>query len=185
MNARAVILAAGRSSRMGSGQKLLMPYRGRLMIEYALDAAKEWSPLVIAGEEVAKALVAHAAQFRLNRSPERGMSYSLKIADEAVEQEAALIVLLGDKPLVTADLIRMLLDQLHDEADVVYPVRESQPGHPVIFAPRARNRIAALADGDTLRALRDDPELTRVEVAVEDPGPFVDIDTPGDLANGE
>jgi CTP:molybdopterin cytidylyltransferase MocA len=51
-----------------------------------------------------------------------------------------------------------------------------------VFGPRARARIAGLPDGDTLRALRDDPGLRRVEVPETEDRAFADVDTPEDFA---
>ncbi len=85
---------------------------------------------------------------------------------------------MGDKPFVTPALIQHMNDSLRD-ADVAYPLHDAsgEPGHPVIFSPLARRRIAALRDGDTLRALRDDPSLARHAVPTSDRGAFFDVDT--------
>lgn len=182
MNARAVILAAGTSSRMGA-QKLLMPYRGRTMIEYVIDAARAWHPLVVAGEEVARLLGGRSdIDLIVNEEPQRGMAHSLRLADAELAHDRALIVLLGDKPQVTELLIRRIYDALGD-ADVCYPVHEKsgEPGHPVIFSSAARKKIQELADGDTLRELRDDSSLERVTVPTDEPGAFFDVDTPETL----
>lgn len=177
MEFRAVILAAGESTRMGA-QKLLMNYRGRPMIEYAIEAAQRWKPVVVAGAQVAEHVRALNAGVLLNESPQRGMAHSLALANAHIPSGAALIVLLGDKPLVTPQLITLIADALAD-AGVAFPVhpRTREPGHPVIFSPRARTKISLLPDGDALRALRDDPALVRREVATEDRGAYFDIDT--------
>lgn len=179
MNLRAVILAAGASARMGA-QKLLMPFRGRPMIEYAIHAAQPWNPMVVAGSEVAHALGSrNDIDLIVNESPERGMAHSLRMANAALPPEAALIVLLGDKPLANASLIAKVCEALGDN-DVAFPVhaQSGEPGHPVVFSSRARTKIETLGDGDTLRLLRDDPSLRRATIASEDPGAFFDVDTP-------
>ena len=118
----------------------------------------------------------------VNPEPERGMSRSLALADAAVtDREAALAVLLADTPFVDAALLALVAAALGD-ADVAYPVRESQPGHPVVFGARPRAVLAGWPEGDSLRALRDDPRWRRVEVPVQDDGPFLDVATPADLA---
>lgn len=182
MEFRAVILAAGESRRMGA-QKLLMPYRGRPMIEHALEAARRWKPVIVAGAQVAGHVRAMNADVVLNESPQRGMTHSLALANAQIPENAALIVLLGDKPLVTPQLIEQIAGALGD-ADVVFPVhpRTREPGHPVIFSPRARERIPLLPDADALRTLRDDPALVRREIATEDRGAYFDIDTADTIA---
>lgn len=180
MKFRAVVLAAGESKRMGA-QKLLMPYRGRTMIEHALAAAASWEPIVVAGAQIAAHLRDRPdLEIVRNADPQRGMTHSLSLANTAADADAALIVLLGDKPLVTPQLISRICEGLGD-ADVAFPVhpKTHEPGHPVVFAPRARTMIAALPDGDSLRSLRDDPALRRREIETEDRGAYVDIDTAG------
>lgn len=160
-------------------QKLLMPFRGRPLVEYAVDAVRDWDPLVVASPDVAEYLRDCAAHIAVNAEPQRGMTHSLALADAALPPQAALIVVLGDKPLLTAELVARLC-ALSGDADVVYPVhpQSGEPGHPVVFSPRARTKIAALPDGDSLRLLRDDPALRRKTVPCEDAGAFFDVDTP-------
>ncbi|MFZ1018645.1 MAG: nucleotidyltransferase family protein [Candidatus Cybelea sp.] len=182
--ARAVILAAGLSTRMGA-QKLLMHFRGRPLIEYAIAAARRWRPVLVAGHEVADALRDRDdITLVVNAQPQRGMAHSLALGDEAISPGDALVVLLGDKPLVSERLIAELCAAL-GSADVAYPVhaRNGAPGHPVVFAASARRRIASLPDGDTLAVLRDDPSLVRVAVPSEDEGGFFDVDISGELAH--
>lgn len=177
---RAVILAAGLSTRMGA-QKLLLQFRGRRMIEYAIDAAREYSPLVVASPEVAAALQSYGCDVIVNDDPARGMAHSLKLANAAIESGSSLIVMLADKPFITAGVIRRIGDAA-ESADVTYPVSASgEPGHPVFFSPAARARIPALPDGDSIRYLRDDPSLARRTVRVDETGPFFDVDTIDDV----
>lgn len=182
MEFQAVILAAGESNRFGA-QKLMMPFRGRTMIEYAIEAALPWTPAIVAGIEVA-AHLGNRPNLRVivNMEQQRGMTHSLALANAAIPQERALIVLLGDKPLVGTRLIAQVSDAL-EGADVVYPrhPQTGEPGHPVIFSPRARTRIASLPDGDSLRELRDDPELVHREIAITDLGAYFDVDTASSL----
>ncbi len=114
----------------------------------------------------------------VNDEPERGMAHSLRLADQAISSDRAIAVLLGDKPLVTAELVRTLIAV--DDADVVFPERNGVPGHPVVFSPKARALIAGLPDGDTLQRLRDDPSVTRHAVPVADDGAYADVDTEED-----
>ncbi len=177
MQIYAVILAAGASRRAGT-QKLLAGFRGRRMIDYAIEAAAEWHPLVVAGPSVAEALGEKKGVTVLrNAQPERGMSYSLKLADAQLPKDAWLMLLLGDKPLVTAPMIRTLCGSLAG-ADVIYPVHPQTgvSGHPVFFSPAARAKIAALDDGDTIQRIRDDGDLRRRAVATMEEGAFFDVD---------
>ena len=118
----------------------------------------------------------------VNDAPERGMARSLRLANAAVPAGHALAVVLADMPFVDADLIATVI-AARGESDVAYPVRDGVPGHPVVFGPRAREAIARLPDGDTIRTLRADPQLRRVEIPIADDRPFIDVDTVADLAS--
>ncbi|MHB1550154.1 MAG: nucleotidyltransferase family protein [Vulcanimicrobiaceae bacterium] len=177
MSVRAVILAAGQSRRMGT-QKLLLPFRGKLMVEHTIEAAREWNPLVVAGPDVARALTGNShAAVCVNDAPSLGMSHSLALADAALDPESSIVLLLADKPLASAALIRAVCERA-GEADVVYPIRADEPGHPVFLSVAARRKIASLPRGDTLQLLRDDPSLLRLQLEMDDLGAYLDIDTP-------
>ena len=173
---RAIILAAGSSSRVGR-QKLLMPFRGRPLIEYSIKAAARWQPVVVCSREVAHYLAGRAdvAVIR-NDEPELGMSHSLTLANRAIEEDVAIAVLLADEPLVSEDLIETIR-RASRSADVTYPQRGGQPGHPVVLSSRARRFIDRLPPGDTVRLLRAHLALTVRAVDTADEGAFFDIDT--------
>jgi CTP:molybdopterin cytidylyltransferase MocA len=176
MNDRAVILAAGTSSRIGQ-QKLLMDFRGRPLIEYALEAAQRWQPVVVCGPEIAEHLARRPdLELVRNDAPELGMSHSLALANRFLASDVPMLVLLGDKPLLTEALIETICREA-DEADVVYPARGEEPGHPVLLSPRARRFIEYLPAGDTLRLLRANPNLIARAVDTSDPGAYFDVDT--------
>lgn len=174
--ARAVILAAGESKRMQGAQKLLMPFRGKPMIEYALEAAAAWDPVVVASPEVAEYLgERHGIAVIVNDKPQLGMSHSLKLANEHVPPHPALLILLADKPLVSRALIETVA-AASAGVDIAYPQRGNEPGHPVFFSANARARVAALPDGDSISLLRDSQDLLPRPLPIDDPNAYFDID---------
>ncbi len=173
---RAVILAAGTSSRAGT-QKLLLPLGNRPLIEYPIAAAQRWKPIVVCAPEVAAYLRGRSdVCLVLNDEPERGMSHSLRLGNRAVGDADTILVLLGDKPLVCSGLIETIC-LFERDVDVVYPERAGEPGHPVRLSPRARSGIERLPCGDTLRLLRDRGELRSRGMPCDDEGAFFDVDT--------
>jgi CTP:molybdopterin cytidylyltransferase MocA len=158
-------------------QKLMMPFRGRPLIDYSIEAAARWKPVVVGGREVALYLAGRTGIALIrNDEPELGMSHSLSLANRAVEDDGAICVLLADKPLITEQLIETVLDASRD-ADVTYPQRDEQPGHPVVLSARARRYIDDLPAGDTVRFLRDHEGLIARAVEIADEGAFFDVDT--------
>ena len=177
----AVVLAAGRSSRMGA-QKLLMDVRGVPMIDRVLDVTRDYDTIVVSSPEVAPHIHSRPRiQIILNPKPDLGMAHSFEIANGAAPPENALLVFLGDKPLVTEALAKTIAENaITAGADVCFPERDGVGGHPVFFSPRARSRVETLS-GDSLQSLRDDPELVRVPVPVEDNSAYDDVNDPAQL----
>ncbi len=121
-------------------------------------------------------------QVVVNDAPHRGMTHSLRLALEAIPPDRAVGVILADMPLLDDALLDALEHAAESSgADIVYPQRaDGTPGHPVLFSPRARALAARLADGDTLRLIRDDASLTRCVVPYELPAAFCDLDHPAE-----
>lgn len=176
----AVVLAAGTSSRMGA-QKLLLPVRGVPMVDRVLAACAGMETLVVASPVVAKHIGASRATVLINSNPNLGMAHSLALAHAHIAQDRAIAVFLADKPLMTAALARRVIDAGQTAcADVCFPERDGVGGHPVYFSARARERIAGLS-GDSLRLLRDAPDLRRIVIPITDEGAYFDVDDPGAL----
>ncbi len=154
-----------------------MVFRGKPLVDHAISAAARWDPVVVAGAQVAAYLHGRPGLTVVrNDDPELGMMHSLALGSRAIPHGETIAVLLGDKPLAGAALIETL-EEAAAGADFVYPVRGCEPGHPVVLSPRARARIDALPHGDTLRRLRDDPELCARAVETTEEGAFFDVDT--------
>jgi CTP:molybdopterin cytidylyltransferase MocA len=162
--------------------KVLLHVGEQRLVQRALAATGDFPCVLVTSDAVAAQVGTRPGlSVVINDAPERGMTHSLALADEAIaDRSAAIAVLLADTPLVDAALVRHVVDARGD-ADVAYPVRDGVPGHPVVFGPRVRPAIAGHPDGDTLRTLRSDARWTRVEVVHEDDRPFADVDTPEDL----
>ncbi|HEY0233707.1 MAG TPA: molybdopterin-binding/glycosyltransferase family 2 protein [Afipia sp.] len=186
-----VILAAGRSTRMGGPNKLLAKFGGetivRIVARQAL-ASKASRVIVVTGHQAAE--IEHALQ-GLNvtcvHNPifAQGLASSLKAGIGAVPSDAgAAIVTLGDMPLIDMALIDRLIDAHARESGgrIVVPVNEGRRGNPVLWSRHFFNELMAL-DGDVgarhVIALHQDAVI---EVPVEGAAAFIDIDTPEALA---
>jgi len=175
-----VILAAGSARRMGQ-QKLLMPIDGRTMIERVIAAARAWPIVIVAGDDVALALGPTPFCIARNASPGRGMSHSLKLGNALVPDAEPIAVLLADLPDIGSASISRVIDAYDDSVDIVVPRYGEAFAHPVIFGPRARQKITALDDGDTIARIRDDASLRRRMVETDQTA-LADIDTPAEYS---
>jgi molybdenum cofactor cytidylyltransferase len=172
-----VVLAAGRGERMG-GDKLSRPFRAGTILDAVLEACGDL-PAVVVTSPALQSTIPSTFQVVVNDEPERGMAHSLRLANRIVPAEHPIAILLGDKPLLRADLVSQMIEEL-GENDVVYPVRNGSPGHPVVFSPMARALVIALPDGDTIHLVRDNEILVRRPIEISDEGAYRDVDTEED-----
>ena len=185
----AVVLAAGRSVRMGRPKLLLPLADGRSMLAHVVRLLKAGGAgpvlVVMTPEEgvaaEAKRIGAWAVQ--LEASPPGEMIGSLQRGLEALEDtpaEAALI-LPGDMPFVQPATVRSILDLwLLERPRVLVPSFQNRRGHPVCLARETWANIQALQPPNTLRDfLRRHGDMIRYLV-VEDAGVLEDVDAPED-----
>ncbi|MEQ9350526.1 MAG: NTP transferase domain-containing protein, partial [Alphaproteobacteria bacterium] len=187
----AIVLAAGRSSRMGDTNKLLAASGGRPLVSHAVQAATEAGcdpVIVVTGHqaEAVEAAVAHSpARIVTNPDYASGLASSLRAGLAALPDSAdGVVVLLGDMPRVRAGHVARLLAAFDPAEDrsICVPTRNGEWGNPVLFARAYFSQIMAL-DGDrgARAVLRRYPDHV-VEVAMDDDAVRLDVDTPDDLA---
>ena len=176
------MLAAGRAERFGA-QKLLHPLRGGdTLLERAIRASGEYPAIVVTSSALRERVEALGARAIVNDEPERGMAHSLRLANEAIDPAHTIAVLPADLLLIEPADVHAVVEASMGR-DVTYPVRaDATPGHPVVFSARARTFIAQLADNTPIARVRDRDDLVRLMLVTDDAWPYLDVDTPGDLA---
>jgi molybdenum cofactor cytidylyltransferase len=186
----AVILAAGFSSRMGRHKALLgLPGGGWFLSHLARTFLAAGCSQVIAVvgpaamESVAAAAASDSLDVRiiLNPDPARGQLSSLQAALSALEADRPRGVLACpvDQPLVTERTVRLVLDGWRrSRAPIVRPSRAGRHGHPVLFDARVLPELAAANASGGARSVVHAHDTLDVEI--DDPGAFEDIDTPED-----
>jgi molybdenum cofactor cytidylyltransferase len=183
----AIILAAGRSTRMGGPNKLLAELGGkplvRIVTEQAL-ASKAQGVIVVTGhqaEQVEKALQGLNVKFVRNADFAEGLASSVKAGVAAVPADAdGAVICLGDMPLIDANLIDRLIGTFAPDGGnlIAVPVNDGRRGNPVLWSRRFFNELMTL-DGDIgARHLIAKHGEAVAEVPVEGHGAFLDIDTP-------
>ncbi|MCW5677826.1 MAG: molybdopterin-binding/glycosyltransferase family 2 protein [Xanthobacteraceae bacterium] len=186
-NIAAIVLAAGKSSRMEGRNKLLEDFRGKPLVRCAVENAlgSKASPVIVVTgkdvEAVKAALEGLDVRFVHNPDFAEGLSSSLKVGIRAVpETSAGAIICLGDMPNVSSALIDRLIWNFAPErgAMIVAPSRSGQRGNPVLWARRFFPELLKLEGDMGARKLAGFYDEGLREVAVEDDGAFTDIDTP-------
>ena len=182
-----LVLAAGRSTRMGGPNKLLEEINGkplvRIVAEQAL-ASRASPVIVVTGhqrERVERALAGLPVTVVHNPDFADGLSTSLRAGIKAVPPDAdGAIVTLGDMPQVSAKLIDRLIAAFDPErgALVVIPTIDGKRGNPVLWARRFFPDLLAVEGDIGARHLIAGYAEAVAEVAIEDAAALTDIDTP-------
>jgi len=183
----AVVLAAGRSTRMGGPNKLLAEIGGKPLVRIAVEqalASRAKPVVVVTGHERTRAeAVLTGLDVRLVHNPDyaEGLSTSLKVGLAALPANVdGAIVCLGDMPQVRTALIDRLVAAFDPErgALVVVPVIGGKRGNPVVWSRRFFADLMAL-DGDVgARHLIGANAEVVAEIGLDDMAALVDVDTP-------
>jgi molybdenum cofactor cytidylyltransferase len=183
----AIILAAGRSTRMGGPNKLLAELGGKPLVRTVTEqalASKAKGVIVVTGHQaelVEKALA--GLDVKLVRNPDfaEGLASSVKAGIAAVPDDAdGAVICLGDMPMISAPLIDHLIEAFAPDRGnlIAVPVSDGRRGNPVLWSRRFFNELMTL-DGDIgARHLIAKHSEAVAEVPVEGFGAFLDIDTP-------
>jgi molybdenum cofactor cytidylyltransferase len=184
----AVILAAGRSTRMGGSNKLLSEVDGVPMLLRAVGAAcaSVCRPVVVVtgfdAERVAALLAGHGQPLSIvyNAAFADGLSTSLRAGLRALPADIdGALVMLADMPGVGAIEVDRLVSAFDPAAPaIVVPFRRGRRGNPVLWPRRHFAEMQALTGDVGARALLDRhaDRITRVEF--DSDAIFADIDTP-------
>ena len=155
----AIVLAAGRSQRMGAFKPLL-PFATCTVVESCINnlrtAGIENIVAVVGhrGEEVRAQLKDLNLRFAVNPDPDSEMSASIARGVELVsDSDKALLIALVDHPAVPPDIVTRLINEWHRGAKLVQPEYLGRGGHPVLIDLVYRNELLALDPQKGLRAL--------------------------------
>jgi molybdenum cofactor cytidylyltransferase len=185
----AIVLAAGTSSRMGSN-KLLADFRGEPMIRSVVRnvrASAVDDVIVVAGHDKGKVMsVLAGSDVRIVHNPdfEKGLATSLRAGVVAAERADAVVVCLGDMPLVNPQTIDRLIAAFNptEHRTIIAPTHKGQFGNPVLWGREHFPKLTALEGDRGARSLIAELKSEAVEIAVDDSGILTDADTPEALA---
>jgi molybdenum cofactor cytidylyltransferase len=186
-NVAAIILAAGRSTRMGGPNKLLAELGGKPLVRIVTEQAlgsKAQGVIVVTGhqaEQVEQSLQGLNVKFVRNPDFAQGLASSVKAGISAVPADAdGAVICLGDMPLIDAHLIDRLIEAFAPDGGnlIAVPVSDGRRGNPVLWSRRFFSELMTL-DGDIgARHLIAKHGAAVTEVPVEGHAAFLDIDTP-------
>jgi molybdenum cofactor cytidylyltransferase len=187
----AIVLAAGRSTRMGAVNKLIAEIGGKPLVRIAVEqalASRASEVIVVTGHErerVEAALNGLPVKLVQNLDYADGLGTSLKAGIAAVPDDAdGAIICLGDMPQVSSALIDKLIAAFDPErgALVVVPSIDGRRGNPVVWSRRFFRDLTAIAGDIGARHLIGAYADAVVEVPVADDAALTDVDTPESLS---
>jgi CTP:molybdopterin cytidylyltransferase MocA len=174
---RTVVLAGGRSQRMGF-DKLTALFAGEPLARRVARGLVELEPVFVTTPAVAAVVAGLPGVSVIVTEPTAGPSETLALAHAAIPADAYLAVLPCDAPFIDAQKLRDFVARVPSDADLAWPLVGTTPGHPVVWSPKARTRIAALRADEPPMMVRADPALRAVALPATDDAYVTDVDTP-------
>jgi molybdenum cofactor cytidylyltransferase len=184
----AIVLAAGKSSRMGFN-KLLADLGGKPLIVRTVEniaASKADQVFVVTGhdaDDLRTALAETKASLIHNPDFASGMASSVKAGVARVAEFDGVLICLGDMPLVSADIINQMIATFEPShsRDLVLAVRQGSLGNPVLWGARYFPELLLLQGDKGARGLVEKFRQEATEISVSEAGVVLDADTPADL----
>ncbi len=185
----ALVLAAGRSRRMGAANKLLLSLGGKPMIERVVEnigAAALTEIIVVTGhdrERVETALQDRSVRFEFNPDYAAGLSTSLRAGLRALQDTDGVLVCLADMPKVNKIHIDRLLTAFDSipRHSICVPYYAGERGNPVLWPQRCFAEIGQLTGDVGAKELLERHQSTVRDVPMPDSGVLFDIDTPREV----
>jgi molybdenum cofactor cytidylyltransferase len=180
----ALVLAAGLSSRMGSN-KLLAGFHGEPLVAATvkrLQSSGVDEVVVVLGRDAGAvaAVLPAGARPVVNADFAQGISTSIRRGVQAAAASDAVIIALGDMPLVSVQTVGRMIAAFNptEHRSIIVPTFNGQFGNPVLWGREHFARLLALSGDKGARSLIGDLKSEAVEIAVDDPGVLMDADTP-------
>jgi molybdenum cofactor cytidylyltransferase len=188
----AVVLAAGKSTRMGR-TKALLPLGGETFVSRIVAtfrSAGVEDVVVVVGHDAARVAEALGRidvppRVIVNPDYETGQLSSILAGLRAVDRPGvtAMLMTLVDVPLVSVDTVRAVLMRYRStSAPVVRPVSGGRHGHPVLLDRVLFSMIRGADPASGVKPIVRAHASARGDVEVSDEGAFTDIDTPDEYA---
>lgn len=160
-----VILAGGKSSRMGQNKALMMTHQGERFIDVAAARLREAgaSKVMVSGD-------VGGYDCLPDQSPHAGPACAILGMTRALLAYEGAVFIPVDIPLMTADLLR----NLTESRDGAF-----YEGHPLpAYLPVLKMSLVSARDELSVRQMLDEMEISPIRLAQEEEGRFLNINTP-------
>ena len=183
MSLTILIPAAGASSRMRGGDKLLEPVDGTPMLRRQAQIARDACPQVIVTlrpEDVARRQAVTGVDVTVLSvaTAAAGMAASIRAGAKAAQ--GALMILPADMPELDSDDLRAMIEAFDQAPHAILRAAsaDGRPGHPVIFPADLRGKLQGLRGDEGARSVLAQYPARVILIALPDQHALTDLDTP-------
>ena len=149
-----ILLAAGKSKRMGGENKLIKKYKNILLINHSINNILNSSideVIIVLGyqKEIIEKMVNKNKKIKLvfNKNFESGMASSIKIGlNNISENSKAFFICLADMPFINQNIYNKMIRAINSK-EIIVPIHDNQQGNPVLFSINIKKEIMKI-DGD-------------------------------------
>ena len=147
----AIVLAAGRSRRMGKDKAGLEWLNGQTLLEWTFDSLQDagWLPIVVLGPHNTPASTSKRNDMKLicNERADTGKTTSIALGASAIPTNTNCILVTGVDQPRPPELYRALKLAVHEHpTSIVVPDNHGRNGHPVALKGAMRHRLLTLEE---------------------------------------
>ncbi len=185
----AIILAAGRSERMGEKNKLLLPYEQTTLLNRVIEQVKRskiHNITVVLGHEaelVRESIIDTSVKIVENKHFANGLTSSIIAGLEQLNTKTdAILLTLGDLPMITHKDYNKLIEHFKQlpKPAIMRPVYKNYVGHPIFFDRVFFDDLRANQEKDGCKLVIQKHQKHFHAIEVTELLYFFDIDTPAD-----
>jgi len=183
-NISALILAAGKGSRIGK-PKFLLEYGGKTFLEHIYDNLLECNIgniLAVIRNEFEEWFAENfKGKYIINEFPGQGMLSSVVLGIYALKNYDGILIYPVDHPHVRIETVQELINSFNlHPGSFIKPVYKNSSGHPVIIPSSLYNDIISEKSGDLNFVIRNS-NVNTIHLKTNDAGVLKNINTPEDL----
>ena len=176
--AECIVLAGGKSTRMGTN-KLLLDFKGHPLLWHTIQSVAPFvnRVIVVTGrydQEIRDALKDLKVTFVYNKDYELGMFSS--VLTGVKETKEGFFVIPGDCPFVSSDTIKKILNS---KGEIRYPKYHDEEGHPLYISKKYKSELLSMSLDSNLKLFRNSKKCEIIDV--EDKNIVMNLNTILDL----
>ncbi|WP_162176067.1 NTP transferase domain-containing protein [Bacillus manliponensis] len=185
----ALVLGAGKSSRMGQPKQLLK-INQEILLQHVVRRILEldfYRVIVVLGhfkDEIESELSTEVLQkihIVHNKDYEEGISTSIKIGIHSCTKDIPIFIFVGDQPIICPKTITRMKNHYHKiKFDVGRIFYNGTPAHPVLLGRKAISMIKLLQGDNGFSSLIKNKNLDTQDYHIDECVPLIDIDRPED-----